>query len=64
MLRALFPEAAFIPKENAVHAPFNLRSLQLVSELDALIDSGATDNFISPTLVEHFRIPVQQLEEP
>ena len=24
MLRALFPQAAFIPKEQAIHAPINL----------------------------------------
>jgi hypothetical protein len=64
MLRAIFPQAAFIPKEPAVHAPVKLRSLELISEVAALIDSGATDNFISPQVIQHFEIPTQKLEAP
>ena len=64
MLRAIFPQAAFIPKEPAVHAPVNLRSLELISEVAALIDSGATDNFISPQVIQRFEIPTQKLEAP
>jgi len=47
MLRAIFPQATFISKEPAIHAPVNLQSLELISEVAALIDSGATNNFIS-----------------
>jgi hypothetical protein len=64
MLRAIFPQAAFIPKEPAVHAPVNLRSLELISEVAALIDSGATDNFISPQVIKRFEIPTQKLDTP
>src|SRR6202521_2284228 len=64
MLRAMFPQAAFLPKEPAVHAPVNLRSLELISEVAALIDSGATDNFISPQVVQRFRMPTQDLDKP
>ena len=64
MLRAIFPQAAFIPKEPAVHAPVNLRSLELISEVAALIDSGATDNFISPQVIQRFEIPTQKLDAP
>src|ERR1700692_228723 len=64
MLRAIFPQAAFLPAEPAVHAPVNLRSLELISEVAALIDSGATDNFISPQVVQRFRMPTQDLDKP
>src|ERR1700674_2058708 len=64
MLRAMFPQAAFLPKECSIHATVNLRSLQIVSEVDALIDSGATENFISPAVVEHFSIPTRPLGKP
>jgi len=64
MLRALFPQAAFIPRKQSVHAPINLRSSSLISEVDALIDSGATDNFISPAVIQHFDIPTRQLNTP
>ena len=67
MLRAIFPQAAFLskePKESAVHAPVNLRSLKLISEIAALIDSGATDNFISPQVIKRFEIPTKELDKP
>jgi hypothetical protein len=64
MLRALFPQAVFIPHEQSIHAPVNLRSASLISEVDALIDSGATDNFISPAVIQHFGIPTRQLHKP
>jgi hypothetical protein len=38
--------------------------LSLVSEINALIDSGATDNFISSAVVTLFKIPTQPLEQP
>jgi predicted aspartyl protease len=64
MLQAMFPQAAFLPKERSIHATVNLRSLQIVSEIDALIDSGATENFISPAVIEHFSIPTRPLGKP
>jgi Aspartyl protease len=64
ILRALFPQAVFLPQERSVHAPVNLRSLQLISEVDALIDSGATDNFISPAVVHQFNLPSRKLSTP
>jgi hypothetical protein len=64
MLRAMFPQAAFLPKEPAVHAPINLQSLELIFEIAALINSGATDNFISPQVVQRFRMPTQDLDKP
>jgi hypothetical protein len=64
MLRALFPQAVFIPHEQSIHATVNLRSASLISEVDALVDSGATDNFISPAVIQHFGIPTRQLHKP
>jgi hypothetical protein len=64
MLRAIFPQAAFLPNEPAVHAPINLQSLELISEVAALIDSGATDNFISPQVVQCFKMPTRDLDKP
>ena len=64
ILRALFPRAAFLTtnsNKRSVHIPVNLRSLSLISEVDALIDSGATDNFISPTMIKRFNIQTRTL---
>jgi hypothetical protein len=64
MLRALFPQAAFVSRNHSICAPVNLKSSSLTSEIDALIDSGATDNFISPAIITLFKIPTQPLEQP
>ena len=56
MLRALFPDAVYIPKQKYVHAPIKFHSRMIHSDMNALIDSGATENFISPELVKHFWI--------
>ena len=57
MLRALFPDTIYIPKQKYVHAPVKFHSIMIHSDVNALIDSSATENFISPELVEHFWIP-------
>jgi hypothetical protein len=64
MLRALFPQAAFVSRNHSIRAPVNLWPTSLTSEIDALIDSGITDNFISPAIVTLFKIPTQPLEQP
>ncbi|HYT40962.1 MAG TPA: retropepsin-like aspartic protease [Methylomirabilota bacterium] len=63
MLRAVFPEAILAPKNSSVHTFINLRSAQLISEVDALIDSGTTDNFISPDVIQQFDIPIRILNK-
>src|SRR5438445_12456183 len=64
MLRTIFPEAAFIPKQRQVKAPVQLQSKSLHSNIDALLDSGTTDNFISPLIVNHFKIETFTLPRP
>jgi hypothetical protein len=64
MLRALFPQAAFVSWNCSICAPVNLRSASLTSEINTLIDSGAIDNFILPAAITLFKIPTQPLEQP
>jgi hypothetical protein len=64
MLRALFPQAVFMPRQNAVHAPVLIQSKTFTANLEALIDSGATENFISPDVISYFSIPAQDLPNP
>ena len=63
MLRAVFPEAILIPKDSSIHTSINPQSTQLISEVDALINSGATDNFISPDVIKQFNIPTRVLNK-
>ena len=64
MLRTIFPEAAFIPKQRQVKAPVKLQSKSLRSNVHALLDSGATDNFISPLIINCFNITTYRLPKP
>ena len=64
MLRALFPQAIFMPKQKAVYTPVTIQSKTLISNLEALINSGMTENFISPDIINHFSILVQDLPNP
>ena len=63
MLRAIFPDAILIPKDSSIHTSVNLWSAQLISEVDALIDSGTMDNFISPDVIQQFDIPTRILDK-
>jgi hypothetical protein len=64
MLWALFPQAIFMPTQRSLHATVKLHSQYYHTDVQALVDSGATDNFISPTLVKQCRIHTRTLEEP
>ena len=63
MLRAIFPDAILIPKDSSIHTSVNLWSAQLISEVDALIDSGTMDNFISLDVIQQFDIPTHILDK-
>jgi hypothetical protein len=64
ILRVMFPEAIFIPKEHQVKAPLSFKSTTLQSNLSTLIDSGTTDNFISPLIINCFNILTYELLKP
>ena len=64
MLRALFPQDIFITAQHSIRAPVTLHSHHYHGKVNALIDSGATDNFISPPLVKKYRIDTHTLENP
>jgi len=64
MLWALFVQAIFIPNKNSVHALNTFHSQTLHSKVNALIDSGATESFISPVLVDHFKITTCTIPKP
>jgi hypothetical protein len=64
MLRAIFPQAIFISNQRSVHANIKLHSRTLHSKVSALIDSGATENFVTPEVIEFFNIPTFMLPKP
>ena len=64
MLWTIFPEAAFIPKECQVKVPLHLQTKSCNAKLHTLLDSGATDNFISPLIINRFKIKTHKLPKP
>ena len=64
MLQALFPQAAFMPTQRSIYADVQLHSRRLHSNTRALVDSGATDNFISPALLRTSNIKAYKLSKP
>ena len=64
MIRAIFPQAAFIPKICHIKIPMSIKSMTLHSSIKALLDSGATDNFIDPVIINHYSIPTYKLPKP
>jgi len=64
MIRAMFPSDVFIPKTRQVKVKVKLHAKEYQADVHALLDSGATDNFICPTVVQRFNLPTYTLREP
>ena len=64
MIRALFPQAAFIPKTHHIKIPMSIKSATLHSSIKALLDSGATNNFIDPVIINRYSIATYKLPKP
>ena len=63
MLRAVFPKAVLIPKDSSIYTSVNLQSAQLISEVNALINNSATNNFISSNVIWQFDISTHILDK-
>ena len=64
MLWAVYSQDVFIPRKRSMKATVNIKSANLQAATQALIDSGATDNFISPVLSNRHKLPAYQLDKP
>src|SRR5258708_12922393 len=64
MIRAIFPSDAFVPKQQSIKAKVQMYTSKLAAEARALIDSGTTENFISPSFISRYSIPTHSLSKP
>src|SRR5712672_4257639 len=60
--RALSTRRMFISKQNALTIKLVLKTTRKTEE--ALIDSGATENFLDPRVVSRLRLPTEDLKKP
>jgi hypothetical protein len=58
MIRAIFPSDAFIPKQRSIKAKVQVFAKDVVAKAHALIDSRATENFIFPSFISQYSIPI------
>jgi hypothetical protein len=64
MVRAMFYKDVFVPKQRHIKATVKLRTSTQRAQVQALIDSGATDNFISPMLANQYKLPLEKIDHP
>ena len=64
VMRVMFSKDVFLQKQKSVKATVKLKTRDQQGQVHALIDSGAMDNFIDPTLANQFKFPLMQLEKP
>ena len=64
IIQAVFPNNMFQPNIRAVHTKIILHLQNKRANTQALVDSGATENFIHHQLIKWFNIPTTPLSQP
>ena len=64
MVRALFLGDVFIPKKQSIKVKVKLKSKEYQAAVEALLDSGSTNNFIDATIINRFKLPRIKLDRP
>src|ERR1019366_1434497 len=64
MVQALFKDDAFMIKQRSIKVKIKIHTKHLRADISALLDSGATNNFINPTIVNRFKLPTVKLDKP
>ena len=54
MIRAMFVNDVFIPKHRSIHTTIQLRLYDKMADPQALLDCGATENFVHPRLIKQY----------
>ena len=62
--RAVAIDKVYFSNENAIHMPFRLHTIDHTAEGVALIDSGATHNFMDRRMVKRLRVGSKPLAVP
>ena len=54
----------YIRQINAINAPFKFQTARTTADEEALLDSGATENFMSLTYAKWLGLPIKTLDTP
>ena len=63
-VRAIRCNAVYITRYQSMHVPVSIRTCYFMAKKKALVDSGATDNFIHPTFAKRLGLAMTPLEKP
>jgi len=61
---ALDTESVYVAKQRSIQVAVQLYIRFQRVKVDALLDSGATENFIHPRMVENLKLQTQLLKKP
>ena len=64
LAQALDTESVYIAKRRSIQVAVQLYTRFRRVKVDALLDSGATENFIHPRLVKKMKLKTQPLKKP
>src|ERR1700744_1530958 len=62
--RAIDTESMYIVRKQAIHVPFTVSTLAKTAEEEALLDSGATHNFLDKRMVRRLGLGTKTLAKP
>jgi hypothetical protein len=63
-VRALRCNTVYITHYRSMHVPVSIRTSYFMADRKALVDSGATDNFMHPTFAKKMGLGLQELPQP
>jgi hypothetical protein len=63
-VRALRCNTVYITRYRSMRVPVSIRTSYFMADRKALVDSGATDNFMHPTFTKKMGLGLQELPQP
>ena len=63
-IRTLKCKTVYLTKKQSMKIPVSFQTAYRRADKILLVDSGATDNFMDPRTVKHFKLGTQKLGEP
>jgi hypothetical protein len=63
-VRALCCNTVYITRYHSMHVPVSIRTSYFMADKKALVDSGATDNFMHPAFAKRMGLGLQELQTP
>jgi predicted aspartyl protease len=60
----MLPDSVFVPKVDSLRLQINILHTKEGKTVEALVDTGATHNFITPETAHYLNLNLTKLEKP